>query len=53
MREDLHGDVTRSLAYASGWDCYEKRNFKTRERGTQEGRRRERRTSLPRLRFGL
>ena len=29
MREDVASDVTSFLAYASGWDCYEKRNFKT------------------------
>jgi len=34
MREDVASDVTPSLAYASGCDCYENRNFKTRERGT-------------------
>jgi hypothetical protein len=27
-REDVASDVTPSLAYASGCDCYEKRNFK-------------------------
>jgi hypothetical protein len=29
MREDVASDVTPSLAYASGCDCYENRNFKT------------------------
>lgn len=32
-REDLKGDVTSSLAYASGCDCCENRNCKTRQRG--------------------
>jgi hypothetical protein len=52
-REDIASDITPSLAYASGCDCYEKRNFKTRERGAHEGKLRERRKSIPHLRFGL
>jgi hypothetical protein len=32
MREDVASDVTPSLAYASGCDCYENRNFR-RQRG--------------------
>jgi hypothetical protein len=53
MREELKSDVTSSLAYASGWDKIEKRNFKTRERGMHEEKPQRHRNSIPRLRFGL
>jgi hypothetical protein len=52
-REDLKSVVTSSLTYVSGCDRTKKRNFKLLERGTQEGRRRMRRKSILRLRFGL
>jgi hypothetical protein len=31
-RDDVASDGT-SLTYVSGYDCYEKRNFKARQRG--------------------
>jgi hypothetical protein len=37
MREDIASDVTSSLAYASGCDWCEDRNFKARERGAGDG----------------
>jgi hypothetical protein len=56
MREDLKSDATSSLAYASGCDCCEMRNFQncaTRYSISAQGLATHCRTKLPSLKFQI